>query len=171
MIDLLYLFCIYSVLGWVVEVLFFLIKTGKLQKRGILNGAYCPLYGFSLVISTIVVSNTINNIFFEFLICAVICTFFELITGLIFDKVLHHKMWDYNNIKYNFGGYICLPFAIIWGISALACIKILNPLLLDMVAGEGFLIKLIISVAVIAFMSMDLFSNMIERKEKHHGQN
>ena len=154
MLNLTYLFCVYSVLGWIVEVVFFYLKTGKFHSRGILNGTYCPLYGFSLAVCTILTYNTINKFIFSFFICAFICTSFELITGIIFDKFLNHKMWEYKEQKINFGGYICLAFAVIWGIIATLCIKYLNPFLLSVNEST----KAALTIALIAFMIADIFS-------------
>lgn len=161
MIDLVYLFSIYSVLGWIVEVIFFYCKSGKIQKRGILYGAYCPLYGFSITVCTALTKNIINNLFFAFLICAFICTSFELITAILFDKILKHKMWDYTNMKYHLNGYICLSFSLIWGIVSLLCIKIINPILL-----EADNIKYIAGISIIIFMFIDLFS-FIDKTKTH----
>lgn len=163
MIDLLFMFCIYSILGWIIEVIYFLIKTGHFQKRGILHGAYCPLYGVSLVVCTVVTSNIINNFAISFLVCAVICTVFEFITGLIFDKILGNIMWDYSGYKYNLCGYICLPFSIIWGVLALFSIKIFNPILLSV----NVSIKLIASCSVVIFMILDIIS-FTKYKKTHH---
>ncbi len=154
MINIIYLFSIYSILGWIVETVYFLIKTTKFHKRGILNGVYCPLYGFSLVICTLLVQNNKYGALISFLLCALVCTSFELITGILFDKVLNKVMWNYKNNKFNLGGYICPLFSVIWGITALSCIKFLNPILLSTFNS----IKLIFGISVIIFMILDLLS-------------
>lgn len=158
MLELTYLFCIYSVLGWVVEVVYFFIKTKKFHKRGILRGAYCPLYGFSLACCTALTYDIINNLFFTFLVCTLICTAFELVTGIVFDKLLKRKMWDYSGLKYNFGGYICISFALVWGITAAICVKYLNPLLLMQTNAAETVLKSIFSAVIIVLMLTDMFS-------------
>lgn len=162
MLNLTYLFCVYSILGWVIEVIFFYFKTRKFHNRGILRGTYCPLYGFSLVICTLLTVNIKTKYFVSFLICGVICTIFELITAIIFDKLLNVKLWDYNAMKFNFNGYICLLFSIIWGIIAVTCIHTLNPTLF-IIDKE---IKVIISVLTLLIMIADLFSHVKTNKNK-----
>ena len=90
MIDLIFIFCIYSVLGWLVEIVFYLFKTKKILKRGILNGPYCILYGISIATCSILTVN-INSLFFKFIICALICTFYELIAGIVIKRFLNKK--------------------------------------------------------------------------------
>ncbi len=158
LLELTYLFCIYSVLGWIVEVVYFYYKTSKFHKRGILHGAYCPLYGFSLAFCTALTYDIIDNFFFSFLVCTMICTVFELITGIVFDRLLKRKMWDYTGMKFNLGGYICLSFALIWGITATICIRYLNPLLLMSSNPTDIIMKSVFSTVLIIFMITDMFS-------------
>lgn len=160
MLKFAFLFCVYSIIGWGIEVVFFFIKTGKLQKRGILNGTYCPLYGFSMSVSTALLTKA-NSIFIEFIICAVICVIFEFITGIVFDIMLHHKMWDYAGIRGNIGGYICPTFAVIWGILGVIAIRIINPILLK----TDFIIMTVATVGICVVMVTDLYVNILETKK------
>lgn len=155
MLDLTYLFCIYSFLGWVVEVVFFYFKTKEIQKRGILSGPYCPLYGFSLAVCTVLISH-IDNILIGLVICGFVCTSFELITGIVFDKILGRPMWDYTCCRFNLNGYICLTFSIIWSVVALLCVKLLNPLILS----AFDITKLAASIGIITFMSTDVLTKV-----------
>ncbi len=159
MIDTVFLFCIYSFLGWVLEVVFFYIKTKKIQKRGILSGPYCPLYGFSIAVCTELVTNT-DNLFFEFLICALICTAFEFVTAIIFDKILNKPMWDYSGVRFNIKGYICLKYSVIWGILAVGAIHLLNPVLLAEGSVFSAITKTVASVGIISFMTTDILTKV-----------
>ena len=158
LLNLTYLFCIYSILGWIVEVIFFYLKTGKYNKRGILNGAYCPLYGFSLAVCTVLTQSVRNNLFIMILICGTVCTVFELLTGVVFYKLLNHKMWDYTERPMNIGGYVCLSFTIIWGTAAAVCVKYLNPLILIGNSAADIALKTVFCIALCAFMIADICS-------------
>ena len=48
--NLLFYFMIYSFAGWCGEVVFATIRHGRFVNRGMLHGAYCPIYGFGLII-------------------------------------------------------------------------------------------------------------------------
>ena len=47
--NLLFYFAIYSFAGWCGEVVFATVRHGKFVNRGMLHGAYCPIYGFGLI--------------------------------------------------------------------------------------------------------------------------
>lgn len=54
-------------------------------------------------------------------------TAIELLTGWVLDKFFHNKWWDYSNCKFNFKGYICLSFSLLWGLAAVCVICVLHP--------------------------------------------
>lgn len=150
MIDLFFIFCIYSVLGWIVEIVFYLFKTKRILKRGILSGPYCILYGISIATCT-VLTNNINNLFLEFILCSVICTIYELIAGIIIKKALHRTMWDYTGERFNIGGYICLKFSLIWGVLAIVSVNFINPFIL----ASDQITQFIASVGILSFITLD----------------
>ena len=48
---------------------------------------------------------------------------------MFFEKVYKKKLWDYSRFRYNVGGYICLPFSLLWGILSVVTIMFADPLL------------------------------------------
>ena len=42
-------FFIYAFIGWIVEVIYHVVKQGKFVNRGMLAGTICPIYGFGSV--------------------------------------------------------------------------------------------------------------------------
>ena len=53
-------------------------------------------------------------------------TLIELIAGLIINKWLGMKVWDYTNIPYNICGQICLKFSFYWSLLCMAIIIVSN---------------------------------------------
>ena len=51
--DLLWLFFIYSFLGWLFETVSASLKQKKFANRGLVNGPFCVLYGITAVIITV----------------------------------------------------------------------------------------------------------------------
>ncbi|MBQ9157347.1 MAG: hypothetical protein IJ137_11275 [Eubacterium sp.] len=43
-----------------------------------------------------------------------IITGYEYITGVLVNKILDLKVWDYSNMPLNLQGQICLPFCLLW---------------------------------------------------------
>ena len=122
-------FLIYSFGGWVVEVIFHAVALGKVINRGFLNGPVCPVYGFG-VLSVFALLNTIqgsgrqmsDGMIFVFGI--VLATAVELVAGWLLDVCFHARWWDYSDKPFNFHGYICLEFSLIWGLAIVMVVKV-----------------------------------------------
>ena len=122
-------FFIYSFGGWVVEVIFHAVALGKVINRGFLNGPVCPVYGFG-VLSVFALLNTIqgsgrqmsDGMIFVFGI--VLATVVELVAGWLLDVCFHARWWDYSDKPFNFHGYICLEFSLIWGLAIVMVVKV-----------------------------------------------
>ena len=124
--ELLWLFFIYSFLGWCVEVAFVATTLGKVLNRGFLNGPVCPIYGCGMLLVLIVLHPVSDNIFLLFLGGMVICSAIELFGGWILDKLFHMRWWDYSDRPFNVGGYICLSFSIMWGLAVVFAVKLVH---------------------------------------------
>ena len=122
-------FLIYSVGGWVVEVIFHAVTLGKVVNRGFLNGPVCPVYGFG-VLSVFAMINTLQSNGCQmsdgmiFLFGVILATVVELIAGWLLDVCFHARWWDYSDKPLNFHGYICLEFSLIWGLAILLVVKV-----------------------------------------------
>ncbi len=119
-------FFIYSFLGWVCEVAFHAIKTGKFVNRGFLNGPVCPIYGAGVVVILLILGDYAQQMWAVFLVGIAVPTLLELVTGWLLETFFHDKWWDYSERRFNFKGYICLEFSLLWGIAAVCVISILH---------------------------------------------
>ena len=50
--ELLWLFLIYSFLGWVLETVIATVRQRKVVNRGLINGPFCIIYGIGAVLIT-----------------------------------------------------------------------------------------------------------------------
>ena len=122
-------FLIYSFGGWVVEVIFHAVALGKVVNRGFLNGPVCPVYGFG-VLSVFSMINTLQSSGYQmsegmiFLFGVILATVVELIAGWMLDVCFHARWWDYSDKPFNFHGYICLEFSLIWGLAIVLVVKV-----------------------------------------------
>lgn len=60
------------------------------------------------------------------LICTVVITLVELLSGIIINRVLLMNVWDYSNLPYNFLGQICLRYSALWFLLSLIFIPIFD---------------------------------------------
>lgn len=121
-------FLIYAFLGWVAEVIYAALTTGKLVNRGFLNGPICPIYGFGMLALLALMDYVGQNLFVQFLAGMAITTAIELVGGWALYKLFHTRWWDYSMFRFNLGGYICLRFSLLWGVASLGMVRIVHPL-------------------------------------------
>lgn len=130
----LWYFCIYAFLGWVVEVAFHALCLGKIINRGFLNGPVCPIYGFGML-AICALMNALAPGQEErvglpalFLSGLVFTTSIELFGGWLLNTFFHARWWDYSKEPFQFHGYICLRFSVLWGFGTVFMIRIVHPL-------------------------------------------
>ena len=119
-------FAIYSIIGWILEVLYTLITKRKFVNRGFLIGPYCPIYGSGLLIILFLYDIEIHFIF-KFLIIAVLCSVLEYITSYIMEKIFNARWWDYTNDILNINGRVCLETFIEFGLAGTLGLYFLHP--------------------------------------------
>lgn len=122
-------FFIYGFLGWSIEVAYAAVRQKKFVNRGFLNGPICPIYGVGVTAVVLLAAPFTDRLLLLYVFSAVLVTALELVTGLLLDKLFHHKWWDYSDRPLNIGGYVCLPFSLIWGLACLAIVKGIQPFL------------------------------------------
>ncbi|OUQ50515.1 putative ABC transporter permease [Lachnoclostridium sp. An118] len=134
--SLLLYFFIYSFLGWCTEVAYATVKERRFVNRGFLNGPWCPIYGVGVSAVVTLLDGFRDSLLLLYLSSLVLVTLIEGMTGVIMDKIFHHKWWDYTGLPLNIGGYVCLPFSIAWGAACVVIVKGIHPLIERLV---GFL--------------------------------
>lgn len=145
-------FFIYAFQGWCVEVIFAALKEGKFINRGFLNGPLCPIYGFGVVAVVNFLKPVQDNFFLLFIGSVFIASAIELITGFVLEKIFHQKWWDYSEVPFNIGGYICPLFSLMWGIACIVVVDQIHPMivnLVDFIPETASIIILIISTIVL----------------------
>lgn len=127
--EILWFVLIYSFLGWCLEILFAALAKRKFMNRGLLNGPFCPLYGCVMVFVLIFFQGLREHTFFLLVACTVTVGIMEFAAGAVMEKIFKRKWWDYSEYKYNVGGYVSIPFTLLWGVGAVVAVKFLQPLL------------------------------------------
>ena len=127
-------FVIGASFGWVLELLFRRTVHGKWINPGFMTGPCLPLYGFGHVLLYLFCMIDFSFIGSKALATAVIIiiltlllTGIEYITGLIFVKRFHVKLWDYSKQWGNIGGIVCPLFSLAWGAIGTSYCFLLEP--------------------------------------------
>ncbi len=118
-----------SHLGWIMEMLLFLLSFGIIADRGFVTLPFCPIYGITIIViykligtpksGGIILSRVPasgGRTILYFILATAIPTVTELIGGEIMEKISGRVLWDYTEMEYNFGKYISLESSFTWGI-------------------------------------------------------
>nr|WP_307760150.1 hypothetical protein [uncultured Peptostreptococcus sp.] len=160
LVEMVMFFFIYSFLGWVVEVAFHALKCGKFINRGMLAGAVCPIYGFGAVIIIYLLEPIKDNLLLLFLGSAILCTVLEYLAGLALDKLFHKRWWDYSDVPYNIGGYVCLQFSVYWGIGGIILVRDIQELIGDFVNIFSTEVLFFVNIVFIIMMLVDAIATV-----------
>ncbi|MGN0406595.1 MAG: hypothetical protein ACI4F1_15335 [Bariatricus sp.] len=133
MYELLWFFILYSLAGWALGTAAAAVREKKFVDIGFLFGPYCPSYGISALLFAVFLSELKNNLFFLFLGGTVLSFLVTIGTGFVLERIFHRKWWDYSRKRFQFGGYVTLPYTVLWGLIAVFCVSFANPLLTDLV--------------------------------------
>lgn len=131
--QLLWLYMIYSFIGWCGEVVVAAVKRHRFVNRGAVSGPFCPIYGLGAAVVAVFFPELKGNPLFLFLGGMVVNTFVEYVTGRIMEMSLHKKWWDYSDQKFNLGGYVCLKTSLFWGLCTVLMIYVLDPVFTGLV--------------------------------------
>ena len=126
-------FLIYSCIGWCLEVIYAAATTGQLVNRGFLNGPVCPIYGFGMIIVLFALTPLQHSILLLYIGGVILPSALELVGGWALYKLYHTRWWDYSDFPLNIGGYICLKFCLLWGVGTLVVMRIVHPVVADLV--------------------------------------
>lgn len=158
--ELLWLMLTYSFLGWVLETAAGSIKSKKFVNRGFSTGPLCLVYGVSAVLLTLTMQELSGHFLALFLGCMVICTAVEWFTGKLLERLNQHKWWDYSNKRWNFDGYICLQYSLLWGILGAFSVRCFNYVLTVPFGMLPHLIQVILLLAAFVLMVLDIVASL-----------
>lgn len=124
------LFFSYSFLAWLAETADASIKSKNFTNRGFASGPFCFIYGFTGVILSVFLQELKENTGFLFLGSTIIATAVEWFFGKLLERLNWKKWWDYSDKKWNFDGYICLQYSLLWGSLGVLAVKYGNGIIL-----------------------------------------
>ena len=91
--DIIFLFFIYSFVGWLWETVYCSIKDKKFAYRGFLVGPYCPVYGFAVTTVLLATEPFQSNILWLFLSGLLVATAFWKQSSCLSKEEQISKMW------------------------------------------------------------------------------
>lgn len=128
-------------IGWLWEVVLFLVRSGEFINRGVLHGPWLPIYGFGGLGIAVFLQNFKKHPLVVFLAAMIGCGLMEYLTAWYLETFKHLKWWDYSNVFCNLDGRICLFSVVSFGLCGLAMTYLLYPALIHIFNLIPFRIK------------------------------
>lgn len=154
------LFIIYSVTGWIIEVIATYPDTKCFVNRGFLIGPYCPIYG-NCAIAMILLLHNVTNPILLFILSIIICSVGEYLTSYVMEKLFHARWWDYTKNKFNINGRICLTNSLAFGVLGFLLIKFVNPFVVGLITK---LSPTMMNILFYTILTLFLIDNVISFK-------
>lgn len=154
------LFIVYSITGWIIEVIATYPDTKCFVNRGFLIGPYCPIYG-NCAIAMIFLLHNVTNPILLFVLSILICSVGEYVTSYAMEKIFHARWWDYSKNKFNLNGRICLVNSLAFGVLGFLLIKFVNPFVVGLITN---LSPTMINVLFYTILTLFIIDNVISFK-------
>ncbi|MDY3249614.1 MAG: putative ABC transporter permease [Candidatus Choladocola sp.] len=154
--ELLWLFFIYSLLGWCAGVVVAAVRRKKFINTGVLNLPLCPVYGISAVAYSVFLMELRESPLFLFIGGMVISSFLTFVTGVVLERIFHRKWWDYSKFRIGFKGYITGPLLLLFGAASVLVLWAGNPLILRITGLLPHGIGKIVLIVLTALLLVDL---------------
>ena len=165
--NILLLFILFAVCGWIYEVIWTYFDDGVWTNRGFLFGPWLPIYGFGGMLVYAIFRKLITKPFYVgklnirfvllFIYVCLITTFVELADTYIIELFgsPFTVLWDYSEHFMNFQGRICLDASARFGVLGLMIIYGVLPIYRKLIAIKNQKLLNAISWTLIALFAID----------------
>lgn len=153
-----FIFFIFSIAGWLIEVVLKFIDLGKFVNRGFLIGPYCPIYGLGAFLIVFAINGLIkyeHSYALVFLTSLIICGLVEYFVSYYLEKKYHARWWDYSSKPMNLNGRIWIGNLILFGIGGLLIVEVFSHFFLSLFYKMSLRSRTIFSIVVAIIMLSD----------------
>ena len=161
LLDLLWYFVIFSFFGWVASSFRSLLLEKKFSNNGFLTSPFCPMYGFSAVICYTALKPFENSKLILFIGSTLILSALMVVVGVLVEKTLKFKPWDFSSSKFSIGNYITFPYALFLGLLGMLLVGLIIPVLRTAVEAIPFWVSLILVLCFCGIIVIDYVFSMI----------
>ena len=115
-------FFIFSFIGFLFENVLNIFTNDNFNS-GVLYGPWTFIYGIGVLLMVIVYKflqqfhlKKWKEVVLFYIIITIVMTLVEFAGGMLIETIFHHTYWDYTNMRFNYGKYICLEVSLAWGL-------------------------------------------------------
>lgn len=162
-LNLVMMFFIFCVVGWLWEVTLALISEGMFVNRGTLHGPWLPIYGTGGIIILILLKKLRDKPVLLFVGTVVLCGCLEYFSSWYLE--LTHdgqRWWDYTGYFLNLNGRICAEGLLTFGLGGIAIVYLLAPALDNLLARANRRIMAVVAIVLLmAYIGDNIYSSKV----------
>lgn len=130
-------FFVYSILGYIFEILFGFITGASNPESGVLYGPWTPIYGVASILIILISEKLFKNLHMKryietilvFILIVPTIMLLEWIGGALIKIIFGFTFWEYSDYTFEVAKYTCFEMGIIWGVLAIIFIYVIRPYL------------------------------------------
>ena len=154
--NIVLIFVLISVVGWIWEVIYRLIRKGMFINRGFLFGPWIPIYGLGTLLVIFIYKKLHKKPVLYTLSILVSCASLEYLISLVLEYIFHMKYWDYKRYFMNLNGRICLESVLGFTIAGILAGYFLIPWLNKLINKINPKVKKILCIIFLCLFIIDL---------------
>ncbi|MDR0553448.1 MAG: hypothetical protein LBG76_01425 [Treponema sp.] len=162
--ELIFLFFLFSFIGWLFELFLELLAGRGFVNRGFFYGPIVPIYAVGFFFSYTLCAPLKNSPLLVFVVSCAGCTLMEAIIGRFLEKILRVRAWDYDihplTFWCNYKGRLSLMATLSFGALSLLSIYCLWDLLFQLINILGTKNLRIIDGVLLAVFACDAFFSL-----------
>ena len=156
-------FFIFSFIGFLFENVLNIFTNDNFNS-GILYGPWTFIYGIGVLLMVIVYKflqqfhlKKWKEVVLFYIIITVVMTLVEFSGGMLIETIFHRTYWDYTDMRFNYGKYICLEVSLAWGLLS----TLITYLVLPFINKLEKKIPWFVGVGLIILFVMDIIFTLI----------
>lgn len=159
-INYVFMFFIFSAIGWAVECTYRSLGEKKIINSGFLYGPMCPIYGTGCLVFELILvplAQPIEKRLIPVLLLGmVLADIVEYATSYIMEKLFNARWWDYSNNFLNLHGRICFKHTCYWAIFAFVYVYLIAPVYQYVLSFIPQNVRTIAVLVILAVLAVDL---------------
>lgn len=159
-INYVFMFFIFSAIGWAIECTYRSLGERKIINSGFLYGPMCPIYGTGCLVFELILvplSQPIEKRLIPVLLLGmVLADIVEYATSYIMEKLFNARWWDYSNNFLNLHGRICFKHTCYWAIFAFVYVYLIAPVYQYVLSFIPQNVRTIAVFVILAVLAVDL---------------
>ena len=168
--DFIFFFFVFCFIGWLWEVVLYIVMDHVLVNRGTMYGPWSPVYGVGGVAIIFLLDRFKADKAKLFAMAMVVCGIIEFIASWALDFFFNSQYWDYKNEFLNVNGRICLVGLLAFGLGDLFGVYIAAPKLSEFLNSKSKKVQNIICITLSVLFIIDLicfapYSDLTRAKE------